>query len=581
GRPLPGRAVYVLDPSGAPVPVGVAGELYIGGPLLARGYLGRPALTAERFVPDAFGGEAGGRLYRTGDRVRWKEVRKCESAEVRKWDGDDDSREESFTLALSHSRTFALEFLGRTDFQVKIRGFRIELGEIEAALRSHHAVRDAVVLARADAPGDTRLVAYLVGDADAEALRTCLAERLPEYMLPAAYVRLDALPLTPNGKVDRRALPAPEGDAFATRGYEAPSGAVEEAVAAIWAELLGVERVGRRDHFFERGGHSLLAARVVSRVRQALGVEAVPRDLFERPVLAEFARGLEAAGRAEAAPIAPVERSGPLPLSFAQRGLWFLEQLGNLGSTYHIPTGLRLRGELDRGALARALDRIVARHEALRTTFVAADGEPVQRITPAEESAFGLVEHDLAGHAEAGEELRRLMAAEAAAPFDLERGPLIRGRLIRLEPDDHVLLLTMHHIVSDGWSMGVLVGEVGRLYAAFREGRADPLPPLPIQYADYAAWQRAHLSGAVLEEQLAYWRETLAGAPALLELPADHPRPAVQSYRGGREPVELSPGLAARLEALARGEGVTLFMVLLAAFQALLARYSGGDDVVV
>ncbi|HEX5727195.1 MAG TPA: amino acid adenylation domain-containing protein, partial [Longimicrobiaceae bacterium] len=295
GRPLPGRSAYVLDARGAPVPPGVAGELYLGG-LLARGYLGRPGLTAERFVPDPFATQPGARLYRTGDRVRW-------------------------------SAAGNLEFLGRTDFQVKIRGFRIELGEIEAGLRSHHAVRDAVVLARADAPGDTRLVAYLVGDADAEALRTYLAERLPEYMLPAAYVRLDALPLTPNGKLDRKALPAPDGDAFATRGYEAPSGQVEQAVSAIWAELLGIERIGRRDNFFELGGHSLLAVRVASRVRQVLGVEASPRDVFERPVLADFARRLETAARAEAAAIERVDRTGNVSLSFAQQRLWFLEQL--------------------------------------------------------------------------------------------------------------------------------------------------------------------------------------------------------------------------------------------------------------
>ncbi|HEU0054298.1 MAG TPA: amino acid adenylation domain-containing protein, partial [Longimicrobium sp.] len=423
GRPLENVRAYVLDAIGTPAPVGVPGELFVGGVGVARGYLGRPALTAERFVPDPFGGESGARLYRTGDRVRW-------------------------------SARGELEFLGRVDEQVKVRGFRVEPGEIEARLVEHAGVREAVVLALDDGAGGKRLVAYVAGDetAGAEALRAHLSERLPGYMVPAAYVRLDALPLTPNGKVDRKALPALEDDAFSARGYEAPTSGAEVAVAAIWAELLGAERVGRRDHFFERGGHSLLAARVVSRVRQALGVEALPGDLFDRPMLADFARGLETAGRAEAAAIERVDRTGDVPLSFAQQRLWFLEQLGGIGAAYHIPMSLRLRGELDRDALARSLDRVVARHEALRTTFPAVDGEPVQRIAPVENSGLRLVEHDLRAAPDAEDELRRLVRNEASAPFDLARGPLIRGRLARMAADDHVLLLTMHHIVSDGWS---------------------------------------------------------------------------------------------------------------------------------
>ncbi|HEU4881265.1 MAG TPA: amino acid adenylation domain-containing protein, partial [Longimicrobium sp.] len=573
GRPLPGRAAYVLDARGEPVPVGVAGELYVGGPLLARGYVGRAAQTAERFVPDPFGRAPGGRLYRTGDRVRWRE----ESAEVSP--GSANSR----TDALTHSRTAVLEFLGRTDSQVKVRGFRIELGEIEAAMRGHDAVRDAVVLARADAPGDTRLVAYVVGgegvEVDVDALRSHLAARVPAYMVPAAYVRLDALPLTPNGKLDRRALPAPEAGAFASRGYEAPAGQAEHAVAGIWAELLGVERVGRGDDFFALGGHSLLAVRVVARVRQALGVDVSPGDLFERPVLADFARGLSIATRADV--IEPVDRSGAIPLSFAQQRLWFLEQMGNLGSTYHIPVRLRLRGALDRDALVRALDRIVARHEALRTTFEAVDGEPVQRIASPESSPFPLVEHDFRVLADAEDALDRLMRDEAGAPFDLARGPLIRGRLIRMADDDHVLLLTMHHIVSDGWSAGVLHRELGALYAAFARGEADPLPPLPIQYADYAAWQRGWVDGEVLEAQAEYWTRTLAGAPELLELPADHPRPARQDFAGGLVEVMLDGELTAALRTLGQRHGTTLFMTLLAGWSAVLARLSGQDDLVI
>ncbi|HVG45522.1 MAG TPA: amino acid adenylation domain-containing protein, partial [Longimicrobium sp.] len=451
GRPIANTRVYVLDRAGEPVPVGAAGELYIGGPGVAHGYLNRPVQTAERFVPDRFCAEPGGRLYRTGDLTRWRA------------DG-------------------VLEYLGRTDHQVKLRGFRVELGEIEARLLEHAGVREAVVLLREDRPGDKRLVAYYVAAApvEVEGLRGHLGERLPEYMVPAACVRLDALPLTPNGKVDRKALPAPEGDAYASRGYEAPVGETEAALAEVWSELLGVERVGRGDHFFELGGHSLLAVRVISRVRQVLGADMGITDLFERPVLADLARAIESAVRTELPPIERVERGGRLPLSFAQQRLWFLEQMGDLGSTYHIPTRLRLGGALDRAALRRALDAILARHEALRTTFVEVEGEPVQRIAPP--GGFRLVEHDLGGHPDAAAELRRLAAEEAGAPFDLEHGPLIRGRLIRLAEDDHLLQLTMHHIVSDGWSMGVLTRELGTLYDAFRRGEADPLPPLPVQY---------------------------------------------------------------------------------------------------
>ncbi|MFL5540566.1 MAG: amino acid adenylation domain-containing protein, partial [Longimicrobiaceae bacterium] len=344
-------------------------------------------------------------------------------------------------------------------------------------------------------------------------------------------------------------------------------------------ELLGVERVGRRDHFFELGGHSLLAVRLISRVRQVLGAEVGITSLFERPVLADLARTLENAARTELPPIERVDRGARLPLSFAQQRLWFLERMGDLGSTYHVPRRLRLGGELDRAALRRALDAIVARHEALRTTFVEVEGEPVQRI--AEESRFHLLEHDLGGHPDAAAALRRLAAEEAGAPFDLEQGPLIRGRLVRLAEDDHVLLVTLHHIVSDGWSAGVLTRELGTLYAAFRRGEADPLPPLPVQYADYAAWQRKWVEGEVLREQAEYWKAALAGAPELLELPADHPRPARQSHAGGEVGIDLDEELTAGLKALGQRHGTTPFMTLLAGWAAVLARLSGQDDVVV
>ncbi|HWK89849.1 MAG TPA: condensation domain-containing protein, partial [Longimicrobium sp.] len=550
GRPLPNARIYVLDARGGPVPTGVAGEICIGGSGVARGYLDRPALTAERFVADPFSAEPGARMYRTGDVGRW--------------------RPEG-----------TLEFLGRGDGQVKVRGYRIELGEIEARLAEHAGVREAVVAAREDTPGEKRLVAYWVGEAvPAEALRAHVRERLPEHMVPAACVRLEALPRTPTGKVDRKALPAPEGDAFAVRAYEPPAGETEQALADIWAEVLGVERVGRWDDFFELGGHSLLAVQVISRVRQVLHADVALGRVFTLPVLADFARELETAARAELPPIEPVSREGRIPLSFGQQRLWFLEQMGNLGSTYHMSKRQRLRGELDRAALVRALDALVARHEALRTTFAQVDGVPGQRIAPAD-VGFHLLEHDLAGRADAEAELRRLMAEDGDAPFDLERGPLIRGRLIRLAPDDHLLLITMHHIVSDGWSLGVLTRELGALYDAFRRGEASPLSPLPVQYADYAAWQRRWVEGRVLQEQADYWTRTLTGAPELLELPTDHPRPAHVDRGGAHLGVELDEELTAGLKALSRRHGTTLYMTLLAGWATVLSRLSGQDDVVV
>ncbi len=545
GRPIANARAYVLDAAGEPVPVGVAGELHVGGAGVARGYLKRPELTAERFVEDRFGG---GRMYRTGDLARW----------------------------LPNG---TLEFLGRNDHQVKVRGYRIELGEIESRLAEYPGVREAAVLAREDAPGEKRLVAYLVAPEplDVEALRAHLAERVPEYMVPAAFVRLDAMPLTPNGKTDRRALPAPDEGAHAAHAYEAPAPGVETAVAEIWADLLGVERVGRLDHFFDMGGHSLLAVQVVSRVWQELDVEAEPGDLFLRPVLADFAAGLETAAPVEDTGIGRAADSERQALSFAQQRLWFLEQLGGAGAAYHVPLGVRLRGALDGGALRRALDRVVARHEALRTTFAQVHGEPVQRIAP--EGRFDLVEHDLTGSPDG--ELERLVAEEAGAPFDLAHGPLVRGRLVKLDDDDHVLLVTMHHIVSDGWSMGVLVGELNALYTAFLRGDKDPLPPLPIQYADFAAWQRHRLDGDVLREQAAFWKAALAGAPELLELPADRPRPAVQDHAGAFAGVELDEELTAALKALGQRHGTTLFMTLMAAWAVVLARLSGQEDVVI
>jgi amino acid adenylation domain-containing protein len=552
GGRIPDLRLYILDGTGEPVPMGVAGELHVGGAGVARGYLNRPALTAQKFIPDPFG-PAGGRLYQTGDLGRWLP------------DG-------------------TIEYLGRLDQQVKIRGFRIELGEIDARLLEQDGVREATTVTREDTPGDTQLIAYYVADEvlDAHRLRAYLAERLPVHMIPGAYVWLAAMPLTVNGKLDRKALPAPEGVAFAARGYEAPVGAIEIALAEIWADVLGLERVGRWDDFFELGGHSLRAVQIISRVRQVLGMDVALGALFLRSVLADFARVLEHVVHAELPPIARVERGAAgLALSFAQQRLWFLEQMGGLGSTYHMRRRLRLHGELDRAAMVRALDRIVARHEALRTTFVVVDGEPEQRITPVAASRFSLREHDVSGDVVPDAALGAIMAAEAELPFDLERGPLIRGHLVRLAADDHLLIVTMHHIVSDGWSLGVFVHELSTLYGAFRAGAPDPLPRLAVQYADYAAWQRKWVTGEVLRQQADYWKTTLAGAPELLELPTDHPRPAQRDFSGAVARVELDEELTAGLRALSRRAGTTLFMTLLAGWAAVLSRLAGQTDVVI
>ncbi|HTG35649.1 MAG TPA: non-ribosomal peptide synthase/polyketide synthase [Thermoanaerobaculia bacterium] len=555
GRPIANTTAFVLDRWHRPLPAGVAGELCLGGDGLARGYLGRPGLTAERFIPDPAGGAPGARLYRTGDLVRQRA------------DG-------------------VIEFLGRFDHQVKIRGFRVELGEIEAVILRHPAVREAVVLAREDAPGNRRLAAYVaVRDADAAdaadaaGLRAFLAPLLPEYMIPAAWVFLDALPLTPNGKVDRRALPAPGRERSPEGGWTAPRDETEARLAAIWAEVLGVERVGVEDDFFDLGGNSILSLQVISRA-EAAGLTVQVRQLFEHPTVAELARALGAAPEAAARPAPPIEplpRDRPLPLSFAQQRLWFIDRLEPGNPAYNVFTGLRLTGRLVVPALHQAVEEVVRRHEALRSTFGLEGGEPVQTVGPAAGLPLPLADLSALPPAARAAESRRLAAWEAARPFDLARGPLLRAALLRLDADEHVALLTMHHIASDGWSMGVLVREVTTLYAAVLAGRPAPLPELAVQYADFAAWQRRWLAGEVLDAEIAYWRERLAGAPPVLELPTDRPRPASRRYRGAAR----TRLLAADLDALARGEGATLFMVLLAAVQTLLFRLTGQDDVVV
>ncbi|WFU85657.1 non-ribosomal peptide synthase/polyketide synthase [Bradyrhizobium sp. CIAT3101] len=562
GRPIANTRVYLLDGHGAPVPFGAAGELYIGGAGVARGYLNRPELTAERFMASPF--VEGDRLYRTGDLARYLP------------DGN-------------------LEFLGRNDDQVKIRGFRIEPGEIAARVAEHPYVREAVVVAHEGPGGEQRLVGYVVcapeaasngldGSELAGALRAHISAHLPDYMVPAAFVRLAALPLTVNGKLDRKALPAPDDEAYAHRAYEAPQGEVEITLAQIWAELLGVERVGRHDHFFALGGHSLLAVQLLSRVSLAIGFTLPLTTLFAKPVLADLAASimdeLSRSGAQDLPAIVPVSREAPLVLSFAQQRLWFLAQLDQSSTNYHIPLGWRLEGGLDRSAWQRSLDRVLARHEALRSVFVAPEGKPWVELLP-EDAGLPVVEHDVRDRPDADEALLGLCIEEARTPFDLARGPLIRGRLIRISDEEHVLLLTQHHIVSDGWSLGVLVRELSQLYRAFVAGEGDPLPPLAIQYPDYAAWQRQWLSGERLQSQAHYWRNNLSGAPARLALPTDRPRPAEQSFAGASVMVVIGADLTRDLKRLSRQHDTTLFMTVLAAWAALLSRLSGQDDLVI
>jgi natural product biosynthesis luciferase-like monooxygenase protein/amino acid adenylation domain-containing protein len=556
GSPIANTVAYVLDCRGQPVAFGVAGELCLGGDGLARGYAGQPALTAARFVPDPCGAAPGGRLYRTGDQARPRA------------DG-------------------TIDLIGRLDHQVKLRGFRIELGEIEAALHDQPGVARAVAMAREDRPGDHRIAAYVVPAAgqieavDLVALAQALRLRLPSYMLPADIVVLAALPLTPNGKIDRRALPAPAVVRSAAADGERCRTPWEELVGGAFAEVLGREDVGRGASFFDLGGHSLLATQVVSRMRELAGAPVPLAWLFELPTVAAFAARLEAAAGTLATRLPPIRvapRDRPLALSFAQERLWFLDRLQPGGGAYNLFQAVRLEGEIDAGALRRGLAGLERRHEALRTVFSGAGGEPRQVVRAGPAAALGVV--DLR-RVDAGAECRRLSRAEAVRPFDLERGPLVRWLLLRRGDEDHVLLANLHHAVADGWSMGVLLREVAELYRAGVERRAPRLAELPVQYADYAAWQREEMSGEVLAAEIAFWRERLAGAPQSLELPADRPRPAAQSVRGAAVQVRLGRGLVADLERLARRCRGTLFMTLLSGFDTLLARHSGQQDLLV
>ena len=549
GRPLPNARVYVLDRWLCPAPAGVSGELYVAGAGLARGYLYRPGLTGERFTACPFGGP-GERMYRTGDLARWQP------------DGQ-------------------LVFAGRADDQVKIRGFRIEPGEIEAVLAGHPQVAQATVTVREDMPGDRRLTGYLVpaGNVDGAGLAVMVREhaaaRLPDYMLPQVLVVLEQLPLTPNGKIDKAALPAPDQPAGTGR---APATVTEELLCGIFADILGVERVGPEDDFFALGGHSLLAVKLASQVRAVLGAELDITAVFEAPSPALLAVWLQGAGPGRRGLVAQ-PRAERVPVSFAQQRLWFIARLEGPSATYNSPLALRLEGELEVAALEAALGDVIGRHEVLRTVLPAEGGQPYQKILEMAELGWALPVIPVAE-----EDLAETAAGITAEPFDLETDVPVRARLLAVGPGVHVLVLVLHHIATDGWSTAVLARDLGTAYTARREGQAPGWVPLPVQYADYAIWQRELLGdlqdpGSLLAQQAGWWREVLAGAPAELVLPTDRPRPAVPSHRGYVVPVSVPAAVHAGLVGLARAQGVTLFMVIQAAVAVLLSKLGAGEDI--
>jgi amino acid adenylation domain-containing protein/non-ribosomal peptide synthase protein (TIGR01720 family) len=548
GRPLGNVQCLVLDENLEPVVPGVAGELCIGGAGLARGYLGRPGLSAERFIPHPDGG--GARLYRTGDLARWRA------------DG-------------------VLEYLGRVDQQVKLRGFRIELEEIEACLLAQAGVRQAVVVLR-DSQAGPQLVGYVVADDDEQLLvrlKTALQQALPEYMVPAHLLRLDEMPLSPAGKLERKTLPEPQ---WQQRQHVAPQTAVELRLAAIWSEVLGVSQVGLEDDFFELGGHSLLATQIVSRSRQAFDIELPLRALFDASRLSGFASRVEAAlasgQRDSQGSIARVDRSQPVPLSHSQQRMWFLWQMEPDSPAYNVGGVARMSGRLDADRFEAALQALVRRHETLRTTFPSEGGVPVQQVS--EDCRLGIQRHDFSAlPAEAFQQrLEAFADAEAHQPFDLEHGQLLRVCLVKAEAELHYLVVTLHHIVTEGWAMDIFARELAELYAAELDGREANLAPLPVQYLDYSQWHRQWLEAGEMQRQLDYWTDQLGGEQPLLELPADRPRPPVQSHAGDLFRFDLDDELAARVRAFNAEHGLTMFMTMTAALGVLLYRYSGQDD---
>lgn len=557
GHPIGNTHVYLLDETFHPAHPGIPGEIYIGGICLARGYVNRPEFTAERFVPDPFSGQPGARLYKTGDLARSLP------------DG-------------------TLEYLGRIDQQVKIRGFRIELGEIEMVLQMHPLIKESVVAVKEDASAQKRLVAYVVAQKEAaislSELRQYAKKYLPEYMLPAFFVVLDALPLMPNGKVDRRAFPAPDwSEPQATSSFVAPSTPIEEVLAGIWSQLLGVKRVGINDHFFELGGHSLLATQCISAIRDTLQIELPLHRFFETPTIASLARFIEEDSvqrhGQQFPPIQPIPHEKALPLSFAQERIWLIQRLDPTTISYNYQTTIRFTGILDVAALEKSLGEIIRRHEIYRTSFPLENGQPVQVISPPQPFQLPLLDLQEKAVSERAAEAQRLIEQEIQKPFELSQLPLIRWTLLRFHEREHVLIHVEHHLLHDGWSFNTFLRELLQLYSAFSNGRPSPLPELPIQFADFACWQRQVITGTLAETQLAYWKQKLSGAPAMLNLPTDHPRPAIQTFRGGVIRVELPLPLCEALRTFSRREGVTLFMTMFAALLTLLYRYSGQDDI--
>ncbi|MBD2529846.1 amino acid adenylation domain-containing protein [Nostoc flagelliforme FACHB-838] len=555
GKPIANTQIYVLDANLQPVPLGVAGELYIGGNSLARGYLNQPELTAERFIHNPFSNSEQ-QFYKTGDRVRYLS------------DGN-------------------LEFLGRLDNQVKIRGYRIELGEISIALSQHPAVRESVVIAREDISGEKRLVSYIVPTSHSVSdhdFRNFLKAKLPEYMIPTSFVILKALPLTANGKLDRNALPVPEEIVSRETTFIAPRTPVEEVLAGIWAQLLGIPQVSIDDNFFDLGGHSLLATQVVSRIRTTFSVEIPLLQLFETANLAALAAQIEIAIRGqqqEITTITPVPKNQNFPLSFAQQRLWFFDQFEPGSPSYNLPRAVRLQGKLNINALSASLNEIIRRHEILRTSFVISDGKPIQVISTSINLPLPVVDLQNIPQEQRVAELSRLTKEEAQTGFDLTQAPLLRVQLLQLDAEDHIILLTLHHIVSDGWSTEILIREVATLYTDLSYGRPSSLPQLSIQYADFAVWQRQWLEGEALKNQLAYWQQQLSGELPILQLPTDRPRPIVQTYAGNTLSFVLPKSLSDELKNLSKQESATLFMTLLAAFKTLLYRYTNQSDILI
>ena len=556
GKPIANTQVYILDAQLQPVPFGVVGEIYVGGEGLARGYLNQPTLTDEKFVSDPFV-DGNGRLFRTGDLGRYLA------------DGN-------------------IEFRGRRDHQVKVRGFRIELGEIESVLKSNPGIRQAVVVALDDSQGGKQLVAYLIVETKPPAIneiRTLLLRKLPDYMVPSAFVVMETLPLNSSGKIDRLALPAPtQNQRTAPEDFVPPRTPIEDVLATIWAETLGIDRIGTNDDFFLLGGHSLLVARIVARVREALQIELPMRTLFEASTVGLLATEVERLRQTAGCttnPLVRVSRDGPLPLSFAQERLWFFDELEPNSAAYNIHRALRLRGSLDSDALQQSFDEIVKRHEVLRTSFINDNGKPALSIE--EIGKLEVQQHDLRELPEAKreEESRAMAAAEARRPFDLKRAPLLRAALVEFDSDDHLLLLTMHHIISDGWSIGILLNELSSRYNAIVGAGELSLPDLPVQYVDFAAWQRQSLHDESMKWQIDYWLRQLSDAPATIDLPSDRPRPAVRSFRGAKHTLRISKDITDKLTTLGREKRATLFMTLLTAFQALLACITGDEDIVI